>query len=57
MDAGFRLAKSSPLWFLCPKFEYIKDNVTWVQDMNEEVAEFKEEAATRVQMPPCSLSG
>jgi len=57
VDAGFRLAKSSPPWFLWPNFEYIKDNVTWVQEMNEEVAEFKEEAATRVQMPPCSPSG
>ncbi len=34
VDAGFRLTK----------FEYIKDNVTWVQDMNEEVTEFKKEA-------------
>jgi hypothetical protein len=47
VDAGFRLTKSSPLWLLCPKFEYIKDNVTWVQDMNKEVAQFKEEAADR----------
>jgi hypothetical protein len=47
VDAGFSLTKSSPLWFLCPKFEYTKDNVTWVQDMNEEVAEFKEEATNK----------
>jgi hypothetical protein len=32
VDAGFKLTKSSPLWFLCPKFEHIKENVTWVEE-------------------------
>jgi hypothetical protein len=47
VDAGFKVTKSSPLWFLCPKFEQIKDNVTWVEEMNEDVAEFKEDAAAQ----------
>jgi hypothetical protein len=47
VEAAFKLTDSLPLWFLCPQFEMVKDNVNWVQNINANVATFKERAAAQ----------